>query len=119
MPDNYPPGAFASIFSTERNAQIYDELLAKNTLAFKDYYLSLAKEDQPDLKGRKVCYHVIDELNEEQDAIKACIRDVLKSIADGKSIHAFNSFELLVYKCFMRFVERDAQAIVDSEFTEL
>jgi hypothetical protein len=119
MSDNYPPGAFAVICKMERNAQNYDDLLKENKELTKWYYLECAKNDEPDLKGHKVCYHIIDEINEEQDAIRSCIRDVLKSIADGKSIHDFNSFELLVYKCFMRFVERDAELIMSSEFTEL
>ena len=119
MPDNYPPGAFAAICRIERNAQNYDELLKENEKLTKWYYLECAKNDEPDLKGNKVCYHIIDELNEEQDALKACIRDVMKSIADGKSIHDFNSFELLVYKCFMKFIEYDAQWTTDKEFMEI
>ena len=119
MSDNYPPGAYAELCKIESMEEQHDTLLSKCILISKDYYLSLAKEDQTDLKGRKVCYHVIDELNEEQDAIRSCIRDVLKSIADGKSIHDFNSFDLLVYKCFMKFIERDAELIMNSGFTEL
>jgi hypothetical protein len=119
MFDNYPPGAFSDICRMEALANEDDTLLSKFTLISKDYYLSLAKEDRADLKGRKVCYYVIDELNEKQDAIRSCIRESLKLIADGKSIHDFNSFDLLVYKCFMTFIERDAELIVNSDFTEL
>jgi len=119
MSDNYPPGAFAAICRTERNAKNYEELLAENERLEKEYYLSCARNDEPDADDHKICYHLIDEINEDQDALKSCIRDAMKSIADGKSIHDFNSFELLVYKCFMQFVEREAESLTDREHTEL
>lgn len=119
MSDNYPPGAFAEICRIERNAKNYAELLKENEQLTKWYYLDCSKNDAPDDKGHKICYHLIDELNEDQEGLQSCIRDAMKSIADGKSIHDFNSFELLVYKCFMQFVEREAQSVTDSEFVEL
>lgn len=119
MSDNYPPGAFAEICRIERNAQNYEELLSENQGLIRWYYLDCAKNDAPDEKGHKICYHLIDELNEDQDGLRSCIRDVIKSIADGKSVQDFNSFEQLVYKYFVRFVEREAEKTTDNEYTEL